>query len=341
MDEEIEIIEKISFDIKEINIPEPKKVVNEVKKFHQINENPVPIPLTVKQSPPVKRHSRIYQNFSKSNPIPEARQYRNFPQTQNKLQSLVDLIMWRDVSRSAFVFGIGAFVIISSSYAEDINVSFISVISYLGLAYLAAIFLYRSLICRGAIDVDDTRYVVGEQEAIWVLKLFLPYLNEFLSKLRALFSGDPSTTMKLAVLLFVLARCGSSITIWKMAKFGFFGIFTVPKVCSSYSAQLTAYAKFWFRRFKDAWDSCYNKKAVAIAIFTLVWNLSSIVARIWAVFMMFVAVRYYQQNLVRDDWVEDVAEGGEETWQSSIGEKIQGNGPTLVEVNKAKKGSQG
>lgn len=35
-------IGKESFDIKEINLPEPKKVVNEVKKFHQIYEKPVP-----------------------------------------------------------------------------------------------------------------------------------------------------------------------------------------------------------------------------------------------------------------------------------------------------------
>ncbi|KAJ7979617.1 Reticulon-like protein [Quillaja saponaria] len=335
-EEEIEIIEKTSFDIKEINIPEPEKIVNEVSRFHQINEKPVSVPLTAKQSPPVKRHSRIYQNFSKPNPIPEAAQYHSFPQTQNNLQSLVDLVMWRDVSRSAFVFGIGTFIIISSSYAKDINVSFISVISYLGLVYLAAIFLYRSLICRGFIDVDDTRYVVGEQEAIWVMKLILPYLNEFLSKLRALFSGDPATTMKLAVLLFVLARSGSSITIWKMAKFGFFGIFTVPKVFSLYSAQLSAYAKFWFRRFKDAWDTCSHKKAVTVAIFTLVWNLSSIVARIWAVFMMFVAVKYYQQNLVEDD----DGGGSEEAWQAPTGGKRQGSGPgpTTVDVNKVKKG---
>jgi len=29
--------------------------------------------------------------------------------------------MWRDVSRSAFVFGFGTFIIVSSSYAKDIN----------------------------------------------------------------------------------------------------------------------------------------------------------------------------------------------------------------------------
>ncbi|XP_052876235.1 reticulon-like protein B21 [Gossypium arboreum] len=90
-------------------------------------------------------------------------------------------------------------------------------------------------------SADVSNYVVGEEEAIWLLKLVLPYLNEFLLKLRALFSGDPSTTMKMAVLLFVLARCGSFITIWKMAKLGFFGVFIVPKLCTSYSHQLSAY----------------------------------------------------------------------------------------------------
>lgn len=39
---------------------------------------------------------------------------------------------------------------------------------------------------------------------------------------------------------------------------------------------------FWIRRFRDAWESCTHKKAVAFAIFTLIWNLSSISARIWA-----------------------------------------------------------
>ncbi|OIV99851.1 hypothetical protein TanjilG_26189 [Lupinus angustifolius] len=217
VDEEIDIeMEKRSFEVKEISIPEPKfvnkpekkepenqkvvnepesrKVVNETesrkvvsisRKFQQKIETPVSTPLTVKQSPAIRKHSTIYQNFSKPKSIPKAEQYRSFSQTQNKLQSLVDLIMWRDISRSAFVFGSGTFLITSSSYAKDINLSVISVMSYMGLVYLVVIFLYRSLICR----------------------------------------------------------CGSSITIWKMAKLGFFGVFTVPKIYSSYSAQLTGYGK--------------------------------------------------------------------------------------------------
>ncbi|KAL2322180.1 hypothetical protein Fmac_026559 [Flemingia macrophylla] len=377
-EEEVEIeMEKERIDVKEISIPEsevdvvkgpennevvvnepepqkilkepePKKILNEQKpkrvvsphmRFHHKNEiKPVSVPLALKQSPAIRRNSTLHQNFSRANSIPKAAEYRSFQQTQSKLQSLVDLIMWRDVSRSAFVFGFGTFIIVSSSYAKDINLSVISVMSYVSLVYLAVIFLYRSLICRGVIYIEESNYVLGEEDAIWMLKLILPYLNEFLSKLKALFSGDPGTTMKLAVLLFVLARCGSYITIWKMAKFGFFGVFTVPKICSSYSAQLTAYGNFWIRRFRDAWDSCTHKKAVALGIFGLVWNLSSVVARIWAVFVLFVAFRYYQQHyLVRDEYGEDEA-GCDETWQEPVAVRHkQGSATNFSDSNKVKK----
>jgi len=108
-------------------------------------------------------------------------------------------------------------------------------------------------------DEREERCIIGEEEAIWALRFVLPYINEVLIKIKALFSGDPSTTMKvsrappkfsalcffcffflpqnmkflkvvkqmwangqLAVLLFALARCGSSITLWTLAKMGNF-----------------------------------------------------------------------------------------------------------------------
>lgn len=90
--------------------------------------------------------------------------------------------MWRDASKSAFIFGLGTFIIVSSSYTTDMNIrldifntiamfnlcsyqifiiakhvtkyvfngicSLISVLSYVGLVYLAAIFLFRSILHR-------------------------------------------------------------------------------------------------------------------------------------------------------------------------------------------------
>jgi hypothetical protein len=43
-------------------------------------------------------------------------------------------------------------------------------------------------------------YLVGEEEAIWLLRLVLPYVNEVLQNLRSLFSGEPSTTMKVGTM---------------------------------------------------------------------------------------------------------------------------------------------
>nr|GMD25935.1 reticulon-like protein B21 [Ipomoea batatas] len=202
----------------------PNKIVTEEKKkiVHSYDRSVPLSPIVKKQPPPINGHARFHPTPSKPKQVPVSEDSHSFSRPQSRLQSLVDLVMWRDASKSALVFGVGTFLIISSSYTQDIKVSLVSVVSYMSLLYLAVIFLFRSLIHRGGSGVGErSEYVVGEEEAIWVLRLILPSINEFLLKIRALFSGDPATTMKMAVLLFVLAQCGSSITIWKMAKLAF------------------------------------------------------------------------------------------------------------------------
>ncbi|GAA0168106.1 hypothetical protein LIER_22901 [Lithospermum erythrorhizon] len=346
VDEEIkDEVENKSIVVRDMSISDkkPKMMVIEEKKHHQSNERTLSVSSVIVKKPQhtILRSVSDHPTTTKTQSIPKPEELQRDSQSHSRLDSFVDLIMWRDVSKSAFIFGVGTFVIISSSYTHDIKISVISVLSYISLVYLAAIFLFRSFINRGARDNYSTNkeHVVGEEEAIWLIKLILPYVNEFLLNIRALFSGDPSTTMKLAVLLFVLARCGSSITIWKMAKLGFFGVFIVPKVCSSYSSQITAFGKFWIRRFQDAWESCSHKKAVAFGVFTLVWNLSSIVARIWAVFMLFVAFKYYQQSLMGGEC------RGEETslideencWKGQLERQRKERRSMIMETRKQKK----
>ncbi|KAL8168110.1 hypothetical protein V2J09_009609 [Rumex salicifolius] len=263
------------------------------------------------QLSPVKKQPPKFSRPTHSSPGRDSDAKQRGPNTHSTLQ--MDLVMWKHVPKSALVFGVGTFMIISSSYTKDLNISFISVTSYLGLIYLGISFLYKSFKCRGIKGGSDTNYgdgmvVIGEDEAIWLSSFILPVLNEFLLKLKALFCGDPAVTMKLAAVLFALARCGSSITIWNMVKLGFFVAFILPKFCSSYSAQITGYGKFWILRFQDAWRTCSHKKAVAFVMFTIVWNLSSVVARIWAAFMLFVAIRYYQQSAIKAGSIWDEVE---------------------------------
>ncbi|KAF3775107.1 Reticulon-like protein B21 [Nymphaea thermarum] len=299
--EEEEEEEELKEEEAEAEEEEKRLVVLEVKSsgrrkevvVEDIKENKIP-PSTAtigKFDPP-----EIPFKFSK--PVPCHEPYEGAAATQERMQGLVDVFLWRDISRSAFVFGSGSFLLLSSSYAKDLNFSLISVISYVGLFYLAIVFIHRTILVKGGVNLDEmhTRSALREEDAIWLLRLVLPYLNEILFRVKSIFSGDPATTMKVAVLLFLLARCGSSITVWTLARFGFFGVFTIPKVYASYSVQLTRYGRFWIGRFRDAWNSCSHKKAAAIAIFTVIWNLSSMVARVWAAFLLVVAVRLYQQS---------------------------------------------
>ncbi|CAN6862368.1 unnamed protein product [Brassica oleracea var. botrytis] len=307
-DHEEEEVEKKSVDVKEMNAPKEdskNRVVDvEIKKYSQSHNRVAPSPSAVRKIPPpvIKGAASVYTVPPSTGTFAEKEE--NFTHSQSKLQSLVDLVMWRDASRSALVFGLGTFLIVSSSYANDLNVSFISVVAYVGLIYLGVMFVFKAVIRRGVVEEEERHRGVGvrEEDVKRMLRVIMPYLNESLLQLRALFSGDPSTTLKMGVVLFVLARCGSSITLWNLAKFGFLGAFTVPKIFISYSTHFSAYGKFWMKRFRDAWESCSHKKAVALALFTLVWNLSSVVARVWAAFMLFVAFKYYQQKMI---WTAD------------------------------------
>ncbi|CAG7910358.1 unnamed protein product [Brassica rapa] len=319
--------EKKSVDVKEMNAPKEiskNRVVDvEIKKYSQSHNRVAPSPSAVRKTPPpvIKRAASVYTVPPSTGTFAEKEE--NFTHSQSKLQSLVDLVMWRDASRSALVFGLGTFLIVSSSYANDLNFSFISVVAYVGLIYLGVMFVFKAVIRRGVVEEEERHRGVGvrEEDVKKMLRLIMPYLNESLLQLRALFSGDPSTTLKMGVVLFVLARCGSSITLWNLAKFGFLGAFTVPKIFISYSTHFSAYGKFWMRRFRDAWESCSHKKAVALALFTLVWNLSSVVARVWAAFMLFVAFRYYQQKMIWTTDQEDDLDDEEHVDDDHVGEE--------------------
>ncbi|XP_074360680.1 uncharacterized protein LOC141700929 [Apium graveolens] len=94
----------------------------EEQRIEENNLKSAPTSTTVKkQTTPGAIHPRIVSKPTKTEPIPVADGYCSVPKRHSKLQSLVDLVMWRDESRSAFIFGMGTSVIMSSSYTTDLN----------------------------------------------------------------------------------------------------------------------------------------------------------------------------------------------------------------------------
>lgn len=256
------------------------------------------------------RHQKIYKETSLPAPVPtknlpslqrrSRRIYTESSEGPDRIQYMADLIMWKDTPKSALMFGLGSFCVISSSFTQDLHFSLVTFVSYLALVYLAAVFFYKNILQRGLEqDCSLVNYeAISEAYALSIIRLVLPFVNGLLAKLRELFSGDPATTMKLASIIWLLAQCGQKMTIWTLAKLSFFAIFTIPKLYACYSVQLHRYGHFMLCRFWDAWNTCSHKKGVLVAVFLLVWNLSTVTARVWGAFILIVALRLYQQSVI-------------------------------------------
>ncbi|GLJ32044.1 hypothetical protein SUGI_0645330 [Cryptomeria japonica] len=271
---------------------------------HQKRKVPDPaLPTAAPEALTVNKSNTQGPQLSRSSSQP--RKSRRVPEveiTQERtkwLQYMADLIMWKETPKSAFIFGSGSFCVISSFFTDDLPVSFVTIVSYLVLFYLALIFLYKSFIHRESVDHDtsSTNYEISEADALCVIRVILPPVNALFAKIRELFSGDPSTTLKLASVLWLLAECGHMMTMWTLIRLGFFVIFIIPKFYSSYSAQVHGYGDCLLLHCWEAWNTCTHKKAVLASVAALAWNLSSVTSRVLGAFILTVALRLYQKSL--------------------------------------------
>ncbi|KAK9152860.1 hypothetical protein Sjap_000340 [Stephania japonica] len=205
-------------------------------------------------------------------------------------QVISDLIMWRDMAKLSLWFGLGCLCFLSSCFAVDVKCSVFSVFSQLGLLLLAVSFLYNSLSQRTKSgSMHD--FKLKEDHILRVARFIVPPANLVIAKTRELFSGEPSTTLKVAPLLLFGAEYGHLITLWRLCATGFFFSFTIPKLYSCYSMQIRRQVDSTRDKVMEAWGSCSHKKVVVASALTGFWNLSSIKTRILAAFVFVVIVR--------------------------------------------------
>ncbi|KAF3794608.1 Reticulon-like protein B18 [Nymphaea thermarum] len=158
-------------------------------------------------------------------------------------QWLYELIMWKDVARSSLWFGLGSVCFLASAFAQGISFSFVSVTSQLALLFLAVVFLYNSFARKekdGDYDASESRnkLVVRQEDIAYAVQMLVSVLNMIISKIRELFSGDPSMTLKVAPILFIASEYGHVLSLWRLLAAGFFLSFTIPKMYSCYAEQL-------------------------------------------------------------------------------------------------------
>ncbi|KAH7282502.1 hypothetical protein KP509_35G033400 [Ceratopteris richardii] len=193
------------------------------------------------------------------------------------IQFLYDTVMWRHVPRSALLFGMGCFCMMSASYVQDMQCSIFSVLAYTALFYLAVRFI-KCNFSKGSM----MRLSVGqftEADALHFIRILLPPINLILQKLGDLFSGEPVVTLKVAGALWLFARLGSAMNIWTLFRIAYIASFTVPRCYTNYHQQLEAHASSMFHWIGSLWSACGHKKAVLFGGFVVLWNFSSVSTR--------------------------------------------------------------
>ncbi|KAL5573565.1 hypothetical protein UlMin_023162 [Ulmus minor] len=230
-------------------------------------------------------------------------------------QLISDLIMWRDVAKSSLWFGIGSLFFFSSCFAQGVSFSIFSAISKLGFLLLCLSFFSNS-ICQRNNNENNRELKLKEEDILRVAKVILPFINLAISKTRELFSGEPSMTLKIAPFLLLGAEYGHLITLWRLCAIGFFMAFTIPKLYSCYSIQISQKAEYSKWRLMEAWGSCSHKKIVVVSAATAFWNLSSIKTRIFTAFISLVILRHFRQHMVQQLEVE--AEAPEHKQQALV-----------------------
>ncbi|CAA7013997.1 unnamed protein product [Microthlaspi erraticum] len=225
----------------------------------------------------------------------------------NRIGEIIsDLVMWRDVAKSTLWFGFGCLCFLSSCFAKGFNFSVFSAVSNLGLVLLCGSFLSNTLSQRKNQDTKR-EFHVSEDDVLRLATRFLPATNFAISKTSELFSGEPSMTLKVTPFLLIGAEYGHLITLWRLSAFGFFLSFTIPKLYSCYTHQISQKVERMKTRIGEAWGMCSHKKLLAGSAVTAFWNLTSIRTRLFAVFIILVLFRYRRQNLqLNPDQVEPI-----------------------------------
>ncbi|CAN1230192.1 Reticulon-like protein B17 [Linum perenne] len=176
-----------------------------------------------------------------------------------------DLVMWEDVAKSSLWFGVGCLCFLSSCFAKGINFSLFSATSQLGLLLLGASFVTNS-ICQRNNNENEREVRLREEDILRLGRLILPAANLAISKTRKLFSGEPSMTLKVIPFLLLGAEYGHFITLRRLFALGFFVSFTIPKLYSCYSNQITQKVDNTKCRMLETWGCCSHTVFIVLVI---------------------------------------------------------------------------
>ncbi|CAL9117895.1 unnamed protein product [Musa textilis] len=257
-----------------------------------------------------------------SNPPPPSGAEIAVNDRRASLEQITDLIMWKNVAKSTLLFGFGSTFFLSSCFSRESSFSIISAMSHMGLLALGTAFIKNTVTQRKQSN-SRWKLQLTEDDILRATRIVLPVVNEALTNIQDVFSGDALLTLKanfrlgssiptsqlmyfhllcqVAPVLLFGANYGHLITLWRLLVTGFFVSFTAPKLYLCYSQQLHRRAENATYWVQEAWRSCRFKRSVAASAATIFWNVFSLRTRIFTAFIFLVMLCYRHEQRVGED----------------------------------------
>ncbi|KMZ68105.1 hypothetical protein ZOSMA_24G01280 [Zostera marina] len=163
------------------------------------------------------------------------------------------------------------------------------------LLVLVMAFFYVSIFQKEKCLLIHDRFQLKQEDLLSFIRLILPTANTAIAMTQDIFSGQPSTTLKVVPVLIFTAKYGQYITMWRLFAIGFFNCIAVPKLCSCYSQQIHRLGISINSYVCDKWKDCQHKKMITFFTATIFWNVFGAKQRITTAFIAIVIIQYHRQ----------------------------------------------
>ncbi|GJN19656.1 hypothetical protein PR202_gb06955 [Eleusine coracana subsp. coracana] len=142
-------------------------------------------------------------------------------------ERIVELVMWRNVAKSALWFGFGSMFFFSCSCSREITFRHVNsdISVYFLLLMLCMGFCCDLFVIFDRPQVEKGRsFQLTEDDVLRASRAVLPVANSMISTAQVIFSGEPLMTLKVLPVLLFGAKYGSLVTVWRLLAAAFISL---------------------------------------------------------------------------------------------------------------------
>lgn len=180
-----------------------------------------------------------------------------------------DILLWKDVRKSAAVLALSLFLLTALSFYSILTVTTCIAIPFLTVMLtLRAMWVLKCAFMKEPMDNPfqswlDADVLLNEERIAKCNKSFLLVINQWMMCLRkVILIADLTGSTKVLGLLFLLYYLGNAFTGITLLFAANIIVFTVPKICDMYKAEI-ANAKI---KFNKRYDDFYQRVRNAVPI---------------------------------------------------------------------------